>query len=357
MKVLALVTDAFGSSGGIAQYNRDFLTALSETGAEVVVQPRYAAADPPVPKNIRQLAPRAGRSAYGVAVLRSALASRFDVIFCGHLYMAALARMAAGMRRSRLVIQLHGIEAWTPPRRGARAAFEQGDLVLAVSRFTRSAALRWSHLPPERIVVIPNTVRDVFEPGDRVAARTALGFTDEAVLLSVGRLDPRERYKGQDRVIDALPGLIAGGRRVAYVVAGDGGDRARLESLARERGVADAVRFVGEVGESGLPALYRAADLFVLPSTGEGFGIVYLEAMASGTPALGLRAGGAPDALADGRLGTLATAEGLAAAIAAGLDGPEVDRSALSAEVVARFGREAFRRAVARLAVRLEEVA
>ncbi|MCC6736294.1 MAG: glycosyltransferase family 4 protein [Bauldia sp.] len=359
VRLLALVTDAFGAPGGIAQYNRDFLTALAEdAGYEVVILPRRGPVGAHSPaRGMTQLGARPGRAGYVAAALRAASGRRFDFVFCGHLYAASLAFAAARLRRSRLLIQLHGIDAWAPPRPGARKAFARADLVLAVSRFTRAAALGWSALAPERIVVVPNTVRDVFVPGDRQAARVALGFADEAVLLSVGRLDGRERYKGQDRVIDVLPGLIAGGRRVAYVVAGAGDDRARLESLASERGVADAVRFVGDVGEDGLPLLYRAADLFVMPSTGEGFGIVFLEAMACGTPALGLAAGGVPDALADGALGTLAPADRLGEAIAAVLDGPRPDPAALSAAVAERFGRAPFRRAVARLAERLGEAA
>ncbi|MCW5713927.1 MAG: glycosyltransferase family 4 protein [Bauldia sp.] len=356
-RVLALVTDAFGAPGGIAQYNRDLLTTLAEeAGFEIVILARRGSAGETTPaRGITQLRPRPGRIGYIAAALRAAATRRFDLVFCGHLYAAPLARAAARLRGSRLLVQLHGIDAWTAPRRQARKAFERADLVLSVSRFTRAAALGWSRLEPHRIAVIPNTVRDVFVPGDRRSSRLALGLDDRRVLLSVGRLDSREAYKGQDRIIDVLPGLIAGGRRVAYVVAGEGDDRIRLESLARERGVGDAVHFLGEIEEAGLPPLYRAADLFVMPSTGEGFGIVFLEAMASGTPALGLAAGGAPDAMADGALGTLVQAERLGPAIAAILDGAETDPAALSGAVAERFGRAAFRRAVGRLADRLAE--
>ena len=117
-------------------------------------------------------------------------------------------------------------------------------------------------------------------------------------------MDSRERYKGHDRVIAAIPDLVAKGHDIRYLVVGEGDDRARLEALARDAGVSDRVRFLGAVGLQSLVETYRMADLFVMPSTGEGFGVAFLEAMASGTPALGLDVAGAKDALADGELGT-----------------------------------------------------
>ena len=162
------------------------------------------------------------------------------------------------------------------------------------------------------------------------------------MLLTVGRMDSRERYKGHDRVIDAIPELVSAGYDVMYLVVGEGDDRERLELCARNRGAADRVRFIGSVEMSGLIEIYRAADLFVMPSTGEGFGIAFLEAMASGTPALGLDIGGARDALADDELGTGVTETGLAAALARALESPKRDREALAGAVRARFGCQSF---------------
>ena len=106
--------------------------------------------------------------------------------------------------------------------------------------------------------------------------------------------------------------------------------------------------------EADLPDLYRAADLFVLPSTGEGFGIVYLEAMACGTPALGLAIGGAPDPLSDGELGTLIPVDAnIASAISAALAREKPDPFELSRRVRERFGIEAFRKRVAHAVDRL----
>jgi phosphatidylinositol alpha-1,6-mannosyltransferase len=99
---------------------------------------------------------------------------------------------------------------------------------------------------------------------------------------------------------------------------------------------------MGSVELPKLIEVYRAADLFVMPSTGEGFGIAFLEAMASGTPAIGLDIGGARDALAAGELGTGVTASGLAAALARALESPKCDRKALASAVRARFGCRNF---------------
>ncbi len=153
-----------------------------------------------------------------------------------------------------------------------------------------------------------------------------------------------------------MPHLLARGHDVVYRVAGEGDDRPRLEALARECGVAGRVRFLGAVPRPALPALYRAADLFVLPSRGEGFGIVFLEAMACGTPALGLAEGGAVDPLAG--LGRAVPSEALAESIAAELartaaGRDEAERRALAGRVRARFGRPLFEEGVAYALARL----
>lgn len=342
--VLALVTDAFGGLGGIAQYNRDLLSVLAET-FEVVVLPRFAPRPAgELPVGLRQDRPRQRRAAYALAAMAVALRVRPDTVFCGHLYMAPLAAAIAKLAGARMVLQLHGVEAWERPGRLRRASAEAADLVLCVSRETRARFLGWAAIEPERVAVLPNTVGAAFRPGDRAAARARFGLNGERVLLSVGRLDARERYKGHDRIIDAMPALAAEHGEVLFLVAGTGEDRLRLEALAARHGVSDRVRFLGYVPDEALPDLYRAADLFAMPSTGEGFGIAYLEAMACGTPSLGLAAGGARDALADGALGTAVdpTAD-FAAALIRTVEACRPDLGQLSAEVAGRFGRERFR--------------
>jgi phosphatidyl-myo-inositol dimannoside synthase len=340
---LALVTDAYGGHGGIAQYNRDFCGALGECGAAVTVAPRHAPDRVRVPPGVKQTPARRGKIAYAVSVLWTALRERVDVVFCGHLHLAPLARLIARLKGAKLILQMHGIEAWSRPSRMRRFAAERADLVLCVSRYTRAHVLGWAAIPPERAIVVPNTVGDAFSPGDGARLRETLGLDGELVLLTVGRMDTRERYKGHDRVIAALPSLMTLGHNVTYLIIGEGDDRRRLEADARDLGVTERVRFLGAIDAQILVEAYRAADLFVMPSTGEGFGIAFLEAMASGTPALGLAVGGACDALADGELGTAVSEMGdLGAAIARLLNLSKPDPRGLSTATRARFGRGAF---------------
>jgi phosphatidylinositol alpha-1,6-mannosyltransferase len=341
-----LVTEAFGGRGGIAQYNRDLLGALAaaEAVSSITVLPRLAPDPVVAPAGIRLDPPRLGRVHYAVAALRAALATRPDFVFCGHLYMAPLCAFIARLTHAKLIVQMHGIEAWPRPSRVQRRAVEAADLVLCVSRFTRACVLGWAAMAPEKLLVLPNTVGVAFTPGDGSALRAAWGLEDKRVLLTVGRMDSRERYKGHDRVIDAIPTLVAAGNDVVYLIVGEGDDRERLEIRAREAGLADRVRFVGVVEMPKLIEIYRMADLFVMPSTGEGFGIAFLEAMASGTPALGLDVAGAVDALADGELGTCVNESGLAAVLTRALKSSnrDRDREVLASAVRGRFGWQNF---------------
>jgi phosphatidyl-myo-inositol dimannoside synthase len=345
-RALALVTDAYGGRGGIAQATRDIIAALAacEDISEVDVLPRQAP-DPfsRLPAKVRQATPSAGRLCYTVRSMIRAMRAAPDLVFCNHLYMAPLAAMVARLARAKLMVQLHGIEIWTEPTKLQRKALEAADLVICVSRDTRSRALAYCAVAPERAVVLNNTFDPRFTPGPRAAARAKFDLHDEFVLLIVGRLDTRERYKGHGRVIAALPKLThPEGRAILFLIAGDGDDRSRIKADAAAAGVSENVRFLGQVRSEDLPDLYRAADLFTLPSTGEGFGIVFLEAMACGTPALGLSVSGARDALVDGELGFATREDELEDVLAFAISQHCRNDECLSREVNSRFGSSLF---------------
>jgi phosphatidylinositol alpha-1,6-mannosyltransferase len=306
--VLALVTDGFSGHGGIAEYNRSFLASLAacEGIGEVVVLPRLNATPlDALPFGVAQLPAMTGKITYSLAALRLAISRRIDLIFCGHLAMAPVAAALATFVRAPLWIQVHGIEAWQERSVLHRRAIETAALITSVSRYTRRRLLEWVRIDPARVKVLPNTVGPQFKPGPKPGCLVERhSLRGKKVLMSVSRLASSERYKGNDRVIRALPSVLTSHPEALYLVVGDGDDRPRLEALAADLGLTEWVRFVGLVGSEELPDYFRLADVFVMPSTGEGFGIVFLEAIASGIPVIGGNSDGSLDALADGVLGS-----------------------------------------------------
>lgn len=298
MKILALVTDAYGSYGGISQYNQDFLGAISSVDVvrDVVVLPRLAdGASLNLPQNMVQYPAIPNKYHYALRAFRTCAKFRPDVIFNGHLYHGPLAIRLGSIFNSSVVSQLHGTEVWAPLAKKHLLPLQKSSCVLCVSNDTK---VRYERQAPtsENAHVLHNTVSPAYEIGNRSAAKAAFQLDGKFIILTVSRLAP-DGYKGHDKVIRMLPRLLERHPAVEYVISGDGPDEARLVEVAAEAGVADKVRFLGRVPESDLPQLYNAADLFAMPSTGEGFGIAFLEAMACGVPAIGLAVGGATDAL------------------------------------------------------------
>lgn len=349
MHVLALVTDGFGGFGGIAQYNRDLLTALAHCTdiAGVVVLPRHGGPETAaLPDGLRQLEPKAAKLSFTVAAFRTALMEGpFHAVFCGHLHLAPVGAVLARVIGVPLWLQLHGIETWKSMGRMQRWGAEQASLVTAVSRHTRRCFMRRASVDPARVRVLPNTFGARFSRGpkpDYLLDRHHL--RGKTVLLTVGRLADTERYKGHDEVIQVLPRLVEKRPDAIYLVIGDGNDRARLEAMARRLGLQHHVRFLGMIEQHELADYYRLADVFVMPSTQEGFGIVFLEAAASGLKLIGGNCDGGLDALADGAIGFAidpASPDELLSAIIAALAGNGPDPIQ-----VARFGTNNFARLV-----------
>jgi phosphatidylinositol alpha-1,6-mannosyltransferase len=354
-RILALVGDGYGTRGGIARYNSDLFAALAEAGAEIVVLPRLGdAAGLALPSGVRQHPAIYSRFGFALASLFAAWRYRpIDVVFCGHVLMAPLAVLVARLVGAHCWLQAHGTDIWNDRRNGVRRAIEAADQVTTVSRATRKRLLAWVDLAPERVRVLPNTVDERFRPGrPSPALRERLRLGAGPILLTVGRLAASERYKGHELVFSALPALRARFPGLVHLVAGDGDDRARLEQRAVElTGEGDAVRFLGYVADEDLPDLYRLADLFVMPSSQEGFGIVYLEAAACGLRVIGGKGGGSDDAVADDRIGVLvdpADKKGLIEAVTRLLG-----QGRAEAVAVEPYRRPHFSAAVGRLLARL----
>jgi phosphatidylinositol alpha-1,6-mannosyltransferase len=261
------------------------------------------------------------------------------------------------LKRLRLTaVAAHGRELLLAPWRASpvaqraydavrRRTLTAADRVLAGSAYTaelaRALGVRDDRLHVTRYGTDPAR----FRPLDASPLRERLGLDGRPVLLTIARLVER---KGIDSVLRALPAVLRAVPNLVYLVAGDGPERERLGALTRELALDDAVRFVGSVTDAELPLWYSLADVFVMPSRSdppdvEGFGIVFVEASACERPVIAARAGGVPDAVADGISGLLVT-PGDTAELAA-----KISELLLDPARAAELGRRGRERALAEL--------
>ena len=199
--------------------------------------------------------------------------------------------------------------------------------MISISEITASRFAAWSGIDQARISVLPNAIhRERYGPGEKKREfLTRYRLDSKIVLMTMGRLGDTERYKGFDEVIEILPRLLARIPNLVYLIVGDGPDMARLRQKALSLGLEDQVLFTGWVPEGEKADIFRLADLYVMPSYGEGFGFVLLEAMACGIPVVASRTDGGREAVRGGMLGDLVDPQNpdeLVDAVLAGLKKP-----------------------------------
>lgn len=301
MKALLLAPE-FSRDGGVQRILRLYLAALAADPAQRSLE-LVALNDHPV--ELERLAWRAGGRIDGKPILASACArSRMafvraawsgargaDRIVCGHLGQLPVAAWVA-RPGARLAVVAHGIEAWSKPAPLRRLALARCHRVLCVSRYTRDRlAEHLPHLAP-RLRVVPNAL----DPALLDRPPPGAPPPGPPTILCVGRLCAADAYKGYDLLLRAFARLPAAlGARLRFV--GDGDDRGRLEALARDLDVSARVAFSGRLDDDGLRQAFADCSCFALPSTGEGFGLVYLEALAAGRPCVGVQAAAVPELL------------------------------------------------------------
>ena len=254
-------------------------------------------------------------SAFAFDLLRSGCVQRPDLIITTHVNFAVIAAALKQWRGVPYWVVAHGIDVWNPQggvpqghRSLRQIALRRADRILAVSGYTRDRLLREQALDPRRVVLLPNTFdadRFKIAPKPDYLLRRYQLAVNQPVILTVARLESIDRQKGYDQILQALPQIRRQIRNVRYLLVGTGGDRVRIEQMIDRLQLRSSVTLTGFVPEAELGDHYNLCDLFAMPSQQEGFGIVYLEALACGKPTVGGDCDGAIDALANGELGVL----------------------------------------------------
>lgn len=314
--IFFLYLKAFDATGGIEKVNRTLMKALHDLHLEHQIHVQVAS--PYENKPDERYFPKEYFTGYGGnrwlfmadMVLKNHSA---DYLLVGHINLAPAAFiLQKKYPRLRTAVITHGIEVWKPLSGWKRRFLRQANHIIAVSRFTAEKLVAVQGLGRKKISVWPNcpdpffNFPDNFSKPDYLLLRYGLK-PEQPVLLTIARLHARESFKGYDHVLTCLPDLLAQYPGLRYILAGkyDESEYRRLNSRIRNMGLGSRVLLPGYIPDEELSDHYRLADVFVMPSKKEGFGLVFIEALACGTPVVAGNADGSAEALLDGRLGLL----------------------------------------------------
>ena len=213
---------------------------------------------------------------------------------------------------TKLVLFAHGIEVWGPLSDFRKKMLNKCDCIFSVSQFTKDTMIQLYQIGEEKIIVLNNCIDPFLSPpettGKDISLQKKYSFKkDDIVLMTLTRLSSKELYKGYDHVLFSLDILKDKYPNIKYLIVGryDEEEKARLDTIIKELSLKDYVVFTGYIPDEELAKHYRLADIYVMPSKKEGFGIVFIEAMHYGLPVIAGNKDGSVDALCNGRLGIL----------------------------------------------------
>ena len=352
--------EIFAREGGIQSYVKDIFRAYNQIDkikadtAEVFLLRDEPGCDNPYATEtlkfhyLKATSPWQGRLNLVLSLLTYLLFRRPQHLYCGHINLVTLISSLCQPLGIPYTVLTYGKEVWYPLPQNQRKALQKADRIWTISRYSRDRLTQANDINSSKVKILPCVVDgNTFTPGHKSTELvTKYGLADNKVLMTVARLWSGDIYKGVDVTIRALPKILSVFPEVKYLIIGRGDDRPRLEKLARDLGVADRVVFAGFVATEALVDHYRVADAYVMPSQ-EGFGIVYLEAMACGKPVLSGDADGSADPLQEGRLGWCVPhrdPEAVAKACIEILQGGDrrCDSNWLRTEALAKFSQEAL---------------
>lgn len=310
-----VLSPSIQNPGGIQRYTRTLTRALEEILGSSNVR-AIAVAEPQVSARTKKLKlSTSARWRFARQAVREAVRWHPHLIICTHLSLGPAGWAARLLTKRPYWIVVHGIEAWCELPYWKKVALAHADRVIVTSVFSREQVMKRQQIRPEVIRSLPGSLDETLLSIQPARNGLCQFPTDEQrVVLTVARMDSSEGYKGHDVVLRALPSVLTKVPHLFYVVVGGGDDRPRLERLTKELRLTEHVFFAGEVTDSELAALYRRSEVFVLPARtvldernpkGEGFGIVFLEAMAFGKPVIGPSYGAPAEIIRDGENGFL----------------------------------------------------
>jgi glycosyltransferase involved in cell wall biosynthesis len=317
MKVLFIYLKAFSFTGGIEKFNRSFLKALHELSIDGMFDADAFSSYDNVPdeKYFPRLRFRGYDGYRFLFVVNTFIRSfKYDTIILGHINLAVIGCIVKWLRPSvKLVVVAHGIEVWHGQKRFKKRLLQEADIILAVSNYTKDQIVTFNpSISADKIKIFPNTVDPYFElPKQFVKPKHLLEYykihPTKKILLTVNRMSFSEKNKGYDIVIEVLGKLKQKREDFVYLICGkyDKQEERRIKELIKKNEIEGHVQLTGYIQDKALNDHYLLSDLFVMPSRKEGFGIVFIEALACGRNVIAGNKDGSVDALLNGALGRL----------------------------------------------------
>lgn len=317
-KILLLTLRTFSLTGGIEKVSKVVGRALYELGEEsgdlLTVYSMYDDSEDLDEKYLPQ-GSFTGFNIHRMKFTREAVlkGSQYDVVVLSHINLLPVGYLIKKLSpKTRLILIAHGIEVWKTFSGMRRQMLFKCDNILSVSRFTKEKICDLNHFPAEKIQVLNNCLDPFLEkPVEKEKDCGLLKKYDlnkeDIILMTLTRLSSREKYKGYDVVIKSLSGLRKTNPHLKYLIIGkyDDKEKERLDKLLEESGLSAYVIFTGFVPDKELAQHFNLADIYIMPSEKEGFGIVFIEAMYYHKPVIAGNKDGSVDALLNGRLGML----------------------------------------------------
>jgi len=296
MKVLIL-SNALSSDGGIQNFTKDLYSAIDS--------------DPSFSCEIYFISGGSSKLKRLLSVFKPISTYKPDVVILPHIYLLPLVALYKYIYRFKIITCMHGIEIPLFSKKILSLFFANfSDRFFSVSSWTDSLATKHLKLEKNKISRQVNTFREslfrVRSDGEIRLLRNKYKLGSHSkILLTVCRFDSSESYKGYDKIIDLIPEIISRNKNFIYLLVGTGDDLSRIHRKVEEYGIQKHVLFLGRVSDDELSELYSLSDVFAMPSSHEGFGIVFLEAMACGIPVLAGNVDGSIEPTLNGYLGKL----------------------------------------------------
>lgn len=323
-KVLFLTLKVFGFTGGIEKVCRTICRALYDLSEAELADPMtYCMYDQSYNRDSRYLKKQqykgfgGNRKFFVVQSILTGLQS--DVVILSHINLLSVAYLIKRLRpKTKVYLIAHGIEIWRKLPEAKIKALKRLDKIIAVSHFTAEQIKKTHHIDGQKIEVLNNCIDpfyhfpSIFAKPEPLLHRYGLR-KDQVILMSLSRLVATEKYKGYDNTIAILPRLVKDNPNLVYLLAGksDEEEHARLDLLIERYQIRDHIKLIGFVDEAEVTDHFLLSDVFIMPSQKEGFGIVFIEAAASGLRVVAGNKDGSVDALKNGELGHLVDPDNL----------------------------------------------